>query len=280
VSHYKNSPCENEMAKPKVLVLTGYGINCDEETRFAFETAGADASIVHINDIINNKSSLSEYQIFVFPGGFSYGDDTGSGKALANRIKNNLIDEMLMFIERDTLMLGICNGFQVMVNLGIVPALSSRAGKVEVSLERNITSRYECRWVDLKIEAGSPSVFINGMKSLHVPVAHGEGNFYAPQEILKKIEDDKLVVMRYAMDGNIAGGEFPYNPNGSMNDIAAICDKSGRLMGMMPHPERNIFFTQRDDWTYLKERIKREGGVIPEEGEGLAIFRNAVKYFM
>lgn len=268
------------MAKPRVLVLTGYGINCDEESCYAFDMAGAISSIVHINDIISSPFILNKYEIFVFPGGFSYGDDSGSGKALANRIKNNLVDEFKEFIERDTLMFGICNGFQVMVNLGILPGLGGMFEGAEVSLEYNRTFRYECRWVDLIMESDTPSVFTRGIERIHMPVAHGEGNFYAPSEIIEEIEKKHLVVMRYALpDGRLAYGEFPYNPNGSINDIAAICDISGRLMGIMPHPERNIFFTQRDDWSYLKEKARREGTKPPTEGEGLAIFRNAVRYF-
>jgi phosphoribosylformylglycinamidine synthase len=176
-------------------------------------------------------------------------------------------------------MLGICNGFQVMANLGIVPAIDGILNKEEVSLEFNKTFRYECRWVDVII-TDSPSVFTKGINRMRVPVAHGEGNFFAREKYLNEIEKSGLVTMRYAKpDGSPAAGEFPYNPNGAINDIAAICDKSGRIMGMMPHPERNILFTQRDNWTYLKEKAKREGTLIPEESEGLAIFRNAVKYF-
>jgi phosphoribosylformylglycinamidine synthase I len=267
------------MAKPKALILTGYGINCEEETAYAFEISGAVSRIIHINDIIESHSVLNDFQIFSFPGGFAYGDDAGSGKALANKIKNNLIHEFRSFIERDTLMLGICNGFQVMVNLGIVPALKGMLEEAEVSLEYNRTFRYECRWVDLSIES-CPSVFTRDMDMLHVPVAHGEGNFFAPDDVLTEIEAKNLVAMRYIRPGgDPADGEFPYNPNGSMKDIAALCDDTGRIMGMMPHPERNIFFTQRDDWTYLKEKARREGRDLPGEGEGLAVFRNAVEYF-
>ncbi len=268
------------MAKPRVLVLTGYGINCDDETAFAFRKAGADADIVHINDLIENRALLDRYQVFAFPGGFSYGDDTGSGKALGNRIKNNLMDEVRRFTDRDTLMLGICNGFQVMINIGIIPALDGFTGEAEAALEHNKTFRYQCRWVDLAVEAGSPSVFTRGIKRLHIPVAHGEGNFFAPIEMLRRIEKSGQVTMRYVKpDGKPAGGEFPSNPNGSMNDIASICDRSGRIMGMMPHPERGMFFTQRDDWTNMREMLAREGKNMPEDADGFAIFKNAVEYF-
>jgi phosphoribosylformylglycinamidine synthase len=267
------------MAQPKVLILTGYGINCEEETQFAFQKAGAEANIVHVNDIIANPALLHKYQILSFPGGFSYGDDTGSGKALANKIRNNLKDEFAAFAERDVLMLGICNGFQVMVNLGIVPGYSEW-GLADVALEHNMKNRYECRWVDLEVNPASPSIFTKGISSLRVPVAHGEGNFYASDAILDKLENNNQVVLRYVTpDGSLAGREFPYNPNGALHDIAAICDESGKRMGMMPHPERNILFTQRDDWTEVKEKLCREGKASPEVSDGLLIFKNAVQYF-
>ena len=267
------------MTKPRVLVITGYDINCEEETGYAFDICGASSGIVHINDIIGSPNLLNDYQIIVFPGGFAYGDDAGSGKALANKIRNNLMQEFRSFIQRDTLMLGICNGFQVIVNLGIVPAVKEMLGEAEVALEYNRTFRYECRWVDLKI-ANSPSVFTKGIERLHIPVAHGEGNFFASDTVLKQIEKRNLIVIRYIKpNGQPADCEFPYNPNGSVNDIAGICDETGRIMGMMPHPERNILFTQRDDWTYLKEAAKREGRELPIYGEGMSIFKNAVEYF-
>ncbi len=268
------------MAKPRTLVLTGYGINCDDETRYAFEKAGSVAEIVHINDLIEDPSRLDNTEIFMFPGGFSYGDDTGSGKALANRIKNNLSEELQRFVERDTLMLGICNGFQVMTNIGVIPAFDQPFGKIEVALEHNASSRYQCRWVDLKIEKDSPSVFTRGLESMHIPVAHGEGNFVADEKTLSRLEENSMVTMRYVKpDGSAAKGDFPFNPNGAMNDIAAVCDKSGRIMGMMPHPERGMFFSQRDDWTALKEEYSRAGKDIPVESDGIRIFNNAVEYF-
>lgn len=268
------------MTKPRVLVITGYGINCEEETAHAFRIAGADATILHINDIIDNRKVLDKFQIMMFPGGFSYGDDTGSGKALANRIKNNLIDEIGDFIARDTLMLGICNGFQVLVNLGVIPAVEGFTGRSQAALEYNSSFRYQCRWVDLVINNDSPCVFTNGIDTMHIPVAHGEGNFYAPDEILKKIIELNLITMKYIKsDGTPASGEFPYNPNGSLMDIASICSPSGRIMGMMPHPERGMFFTQRDDWTLLRDKYRRTGMDLPEYSSGIDIFRNSVRYF-
>lgn len=268
------------MAQVRTLVLTGYGINCEEETRFAFERAGSIARVVHINDLVSNSSMLKNFQIFVFPGGFSYGDDTGSGKALANRIINNLEQELASFLSRDTLMLGICNGFQVMTNIGVIPALSSSIGNPDAALTHNNTNRYQCRWVDLKVEKNSPCVFTRGLEKLHVPVAHGEGRYYAPDSVLDRLERDGMVAMRYALpDGSPANGEFPANPNGALRDIAAVCDSTGRITGMMPHPERGIFFTQREDWTLLREKYRRENTELPEESDGMAIFRNGVYYF-
>jgi len=268
------------MAKPETLVLTGYGINCEEETAFAFNTAGSAARIIHINDLIENSRLLNDIQILVFPGGFSYGDDTGSGKALANRMKNNLFDEIKKFVERDTLTLGICNGFQVLVNLGLLPALNGFTGAAEAALEYNKTFRYQCRWIDVLIEKNSPSVFTRNIERMHIPVAHGEGNFYAPENVITKIENMNLVPMRYIKnDGSRANSEFPFNPNGSMNDIASICSPDGRITGMMPHPERGMFFTQRDDWTLLKEKYIRENKDIPVYSDGIKLFNNAVDYF-
>ncbi|HPS59070.1 MAG TPA: phosphoribosylformylglycinamidine synthase I [Spirochaetota bacterium] len=268
------------MAKPLTLVITGYGINCEEETSYAFRIAGAETSIVHINDIIENKSMLKDYRIMMFPGGFSYGDDTGSGKALANRIKNNLSDEIREFMRRDTLMLGICNGFQVLVNLGVVPATDGFTGKSQAALEYNKTFRYQCRWIDVNVDKESPCMFTRGIERMHIPVAHGEGNFYAPDDILDAINAKKLVTMRYIKpEGTPAGGEFPFNPNGSVMDIASVCSPDGRIMGMMPHPERGMFFTQRDDWTSLREEYRRRDEDIPEYSDGIQIFRNAVTYF-
>jgi phosphoribosylformylglycinamidine synthase subunit PurQ / glutaminase len=263
-------------AVPRVIVLSGYGLNCEDETLFALEKAGGKGDIVHINDLIAKRKNLSNYQILAFPGGFSYGDDTGSGLAYANKLRNNLKDEYLKFMHRDTLAIGICNGFQIMVDLGLLPGYEGNNVQT-VALTHNDSARYKVRWVDLKFNSNSP--WTKDIDTLSLPIAHGEGKFYADNGILRFIEERNLVAARY-VDGEICKYQCrEANPNGSLNDIAGIVDESGRLMGMMPHPERAIDFTHRPDWTFLKEKYKREGKELPKDGPGLKMFQNGVNYF-
>jgi len=263
------------MAKPKVLILTGYGINCEEETKFAFEKAGAKASLVHINDLIKNKRMLKDYQIMAFPGGFSYGDDTGSGNALAWKIRNHLGVEELA--DDGRLVIGICNGFQVLANLGLLPALDGKYGERQVALNHNTSARYLDRWVDLEFSGKSP--WVRGIHLMSLPIAHGEGNFYADTHTLEQLKQKGLVAARYVQGPICEYQNLPANPNGALDDIAGITDESGRIYGMMPHPERAVDFTQLPDWTLTRERCKREGKRAPKEGPGMKIFRNGVDYF-
>lgn len=269
------------MATPNSLVITGYGINCDEETAFALDTAlrtsCAKSRIVHINDIIDGHVVLSDYQILVFPGGFSYGDDTGSGKALASRIRNNIWDEMQRFAQDDHLILGICNGFQVLVNLGLLPALD-RHYVPQVALVHNDSARYKDRWVDLELMGNSP--WVDSMnRRLSMPIAHGEGRFYAEPDVLNRLKAEGQIALKY-IDGIVCGYlGLPANPNGSLEDIAGITDPSGRILGMMPHPERAIDMTQLPQWTQTRESYQRRGWFMPKYGPGLLIFQNCVKYF-
>jgi len=264
------------MATPNVLALTGYGINCDDETKFAFEKAGARADIVHINDLMDGHKRLGDYQILAFPGGFSYGDDTGSGNALANRIKNHLWEEVQRFVADDHLVIGICNGFQVMVNLGLLPAFDGNYGERKVALAHNESARYIDRWVDLQFQGNSP--WTQGIEKMSLPIAHGEGKFFADDQTLAELRKG-LVAVTY-VSGEICDYQsLPANPNGSLDNIAGITDESGRLIGMMPHPERAIDFTHLPNWTLLKEQCKREGRELPQKGPGLKIFENSVKYF-
>lgn len=267
------------MAKPKALILAGYGINCEEETAYAFKKSGGLSEVVHVNDLIDGHKKMSDYQMLAIPGGFSYGDDTGAGKALANRVLNNLQEQILRFVKRDTLTIGICNGFQVLTALGLVPALDEKYGERQAALMANTSARYICRWVYLK-NMGNKCVWTKGIKTLYVPIAHGEGNFYIPDKQLKELEKNGQIVFKYIKEnGSPANGEEPFNPNGALADIAGICDPSGRIMGMMPHPERAMFFRNRPDFANEKEKLIREGKPIPIENEGGLIFKNAVEYF-
>lgn len=265
------------MKKPNVLVITGYGINCEEETLYAFKIAGAQGKIIHINDLISNRS-LSDYQILALPGGFSYGDDTGSGNAFANKLKNHLWEEIKSFVTKDRLVIGVCNGCQILVNLGLVPALESKYGTREVALLHNTSARYTDRWVDLTIKNQTP--WFSGINELCLPIAHGEGKFFASTTVLKKLYEKKLIAARYTKGEICKYQTLEANPNGSLENVAAITDESGRILGMMPHPERAIFFTQLPNWPYLREKYQREGKKISFLGPGLKIFQNAVNYFV
>lgn len=265
--------------KPKVLVLSGYGINCERETKFIFDHVGADAEIVHVNDIINKEKSLKDYQILAFPGGFSYGDDTGSGNAMANKIRLNMWNDLKDFINSGKLIIGICNGFQVLVNLGLLPAINKEYGERKAALISNNSTRYECRWVHLKNQ-NKKCVFTKGVNNLYIPVAHGEGKFFADDSVLQKLKENDQIVFTYTLpNGSEANGEFPFNPNGSLQDIAGICDETGRILGMMPHPERAIFIASSPDFQKLKEKMLREGKDIPTFYEpAVKLFENAVNY--
>ncbi len=263
----------------KSLVLTGYGINSEVETSLAFEKAGFQSSIRHINDLAENPNELNDVQVLCIPGGFSYGDDTGSGNAFAQKMRLTLWDHLKKFVERDTLTIGICNGCQIVANLGLAPAIDNMYGERFVAVTHNLTARYQCRWVDVAVqETNSP--WLSGITSMHIPVAHGEGRFMMGGDILKKLNDRKQIALRFVKpDGAPALGEFPFNPNGAMEDIAGMTDPSGRVLALMPHPERGMFTSQRDDYAALKERALREGKPLPDSSEGLLIFQNAARYF-
>lgn len=254
---------------PKVLVLTGYGINCDMETQHVFKLAGAEAERVHITDLINGTRALSDFHILALPGGFSFGDDIASGKVLANMIRYNLGDQIQKFIDDGKLILGICNGFQAMIKMGLLPAFDGDHFTQTMTLTFNDSGRFEDRWVHLKGNTRSKCVFTKGIDSIYLPVRHGEGKFVVRNtEDLARLKKENHIVFQYVdSDGRFAG--YPQNPNGSVDNIAGICDETGRVFGMMPHPEAFQHRTNHPAWT--REEL-------PEEGAGVAIFRNAVEY--
>ena len=262
----------------KALILAGYGINCEEETLHAFEYNGLAGEIMHINDLIENPKELDNAQILAVPGGFSYGDDTGAGNAFAQKMKLALWEPLQKFVERDTLTLGICNGCQIVANLGLVPALDKKYGERLVAVTHNLTARYQCRWIDLKISSSSP--WLQGIETMHIPVAHGEGRFMMEDDTLKALQDNGQIAAQFIKpDGSAAEGEFPYNPNGSAEDIAGITDETGKILTLMPHPERGMFTWQRDDYMEAKDKAQREGKSLPETSDGMALFHNAAAYF-
>jgi len=262
----------------KALILAGYGLNCEEETLHAFETVGVSGSIIHINDLIEYPKALDEYQILAIPGGFSYGDDTGSGNAFAQKMRLSLIEHLKTFVARDTLTIGICNGCQILGNLGLVPALGNDYGARHVAVTYNKSDRYQCRWIDVAVTNNSP--WLEGIERMHIPVAHGEGRFMMSDETLQALEDNGQIAAKFIKpDGSAANEEFPYNPNGSVGDIAAIADPSGRVLSIMPHPERGMFTWQRDDYAEIKDAALRAGHTLPDQTDGLTLFRNAAQFF-
>ena len=266
------------MATPKVIILKEHGTNCEEESKYAFEKAGGKADIVHMEDLIRNKNKLFDYQILMFPGGFSYGDDTGSGMAWANRIRNNLGEEIQRFTEQDHLVLGICNGFQVMVNLGLLPSLNGYHNQ-QAALTHNDSARYIDTWIDLKVDGYTP--WLKDISELSLPIAHTEGKFYADNKTLMRLNEKCMIAVRYS-EGEMFeyyNGKEPSNPNGSLEDIAGIIDETGRILGMMPHPERAIEFTQLPHWRWLERKYKELDIEPPDIGPGLEIFQNGVDYF-
>jgi len=254
--------------KPKVLILYGYGINCDNETQYGFELAGAEAEKVHVNQLISGERKLRDYQILAIPGGFSFGDDIGAGKVLATKIKYNLAAEFSEFIKKGKLIIGICNGFQVLVKLGILPGFNGNYDRQEVTLTFNDSGRFEDRWVCLKINQKSKCIWTRGIERLYLPARHGEGKFVSREEkIRERLISQNRIVAQYMDDkGNLAG--YPWNPNGSELNIAGICDETGRIFGLMPHPEAFLFPQNHPRWT--REKI--------QEGEGLKIFKNAINF--
>ncbi len=268
------------MSLVRALVLTGFGLNCDLETAHALQLAGAKTERIHLNSLVWGERNLRDFQILVVGGGFSWGDDHGAGVIMALRLKNRLGDALLQFVERGGVVIGICNGFQVLVNLGLLPAMSPGQLTREVALIHNDCGNFRDQWVHLMVNEKSPCILTRGIETLELPVRHGEGKFYAEATVIDRLIGNGQVFLRYAdPDGNPARGEFPLNPNGSVDDIAGICDPTGRIAGLMPHPEAFNHWSNHPDWTLTKERCKREGRSFPEEGQGIMLFRNAVDYF-
>lgn len=260
--------CKDMSSKVKSAVLYGYGINCDYETEYALRVAGADAKRVHIHELMEQPKILEDFNLIAFPGGFSYGDDLGSGKVLANKMKFRLREYLSDFVKQGKLVIGICNGFQILVKMGLLPYNDFQQ---KVTLTFNESGKFEDRWVYLKINRRSPCVFTRDISGLMLPVRHGEGNFITDELVLKDLNTKNMIVMQFVNEKDELAG-YPYNPNGSMLNIAGICNESGNVFGLMPHPEAYNMMFNNPYWTSVKDRIK------DWNGSGIKIFENGVRY--
>lgn len=257
------------MKAPKVLILRTAGTNCDLETASAFKMAGGAPELVHINELKSGKKKIFDYAIVALPGGFSYGDDISAGRILANEIRTQL-KELRAFIRSGRPVIGICNGFQALVKSGLLP--QSPSWEQVATLASNDSNRFETRWVRLRLNLQNPSLFTVGLPEIiELPVAHGEGKFTVKSpKILESLKKSRAIIMQYVNEeGKFSG--FPYNPNGSLFNIAAITNPEGNCLGMMPHPERYVSRYHHPNWT-------RQTFV--KEGIGIEIFKNAVKYVL
>jgi phosphoribosylformylglycinamidine synthase len=260
------------------LVITGYGTNCEVECAYAAQLAGADSVVIaHFADLVKGSITLGNYDFIIFPGGFLDGDDLGAAHAAAQRWKYSipktgipLVEQLLAFIGKGGLILGICNGFQLLVKLGLLPALDSKYfARQVVSLAHNASARYENRWCHLTVNQHSPCVFTKGLSSLYIPVRHGEGNLIPKEQAtLERLQRENLIVLQYAHpETGQATLDYPYNPNGSTLAIAGLCDPSGHIFGLMPHPEAYNHPTNHPAWTRGEQAIP-----------GTVIFENAVNF--
>lgn len=269
---------EKKHSAVRAIVLSGNGTNCEREVANACRLAGAEvADIVHISRLLAGEVDLSDYHFLNFAGGFLDGDDLGSAKAGANRLQNahvadsdkTLADHIVKFIAAGKLVMGVCNGFQLMVKMGLLPAISGQ--QQSCTLTFNDGGRFEDRWTYLKVDVKSPCVFTKGLQGIYLPVRHGEGKFVAESaQVLEQLEANHLTTLKYC-DANYQAPtmDYPLNPNGSISAIAGVCDPTGRLFGLMPHPEAYVHRTHHPRWT--REQL-------PEEGMGLLLYRNAITF--
>ncbi len=259
----------------KACIMRVGGTNCDLETQRALNNFGVNCEILHMNELVQNKNLL-DYHLLIFPGGFSYGDYVRAGAIWGRRLTTFLSSDLKEFVKEERPILGICNGFQILAEIGLLPKFLNMHQSPQAALTTNLSAKYECRWIHVSNEEKSKCIFTSkAPKVMHIPVAHAEGRFiFAKEEeakLLRHLTDRKQLVLRYCdKKGNYANGVYPINPNGALYDIAGICDPSGIIFGLMPHPERAFFGWQLPDWTDSKEP--------PEYGDGKFIFESVIEY--
>ncbi|MDO9578527.1 MAG: phosphoribosylformylglycinamidine synthase subunit PurQ [Candidatus Cloacimonadales bacterium] len=268
------------MKKVKALIITGFGINCEEEMAAAYRLAGAEAEIYHLNDIFNGIVSIHDFDVLNFPGGFAFGDDLGSGKVLSNKMKFKkmndgclFMDEIRKFLADGKFILGVCNGFQFLVKMGLLPDVAGN-WQQEVTLTRNNSAKFEDRWVYCKVNPKSNTPFLKGIYVLPVPVRHGEGKLIIKDEEIKKgiVEKDLNCLSYCDADGNITD-KYPLNPNGAELNCAGLINSTGQVFGLMPHPEAFLSLYNHPNWGQMKRRNPN----ISEDGDGLKVFKNIVE---
>ena len=258
----------------RVLILTGLGLNCERETEAAFRLAGAQPRLVHLLDLLDgrNRVRLGDAEIVAFIGGFAFGDHLGAGSVFANKIRWRLYEPLLEFIDGGGLALGICNGFQTMVRLGMLPGIDRDYRTPRATLAPNDRLGYRDAWVRLAFEPASPCVWTRGLGPMDLPARHGEGKFLTDSpDLLASMEAAGQIAARYVTPDNRPTEEWPHNPNGSPGGVAGVCDPSGRLFGLMPHPDAYLYPFHHPHWRRRAANGEPEG-----EGEGVAIFRNGV----
>ncbi len=259
----------------RVILITGYGFNCEAESAYAWRLAGAQPELVHFHDLLDVPDRLHDYDILMFIGGFSFGDHMGSGHVMASRIRHRLRDHLERFIHEGKLILGVCNGFQIMAKLGLVPGLDGNYFTPRIALVPNDVGTFRNLWVTLRFEPSSPCVFTRGLDRMDLPIRHGEGKvFTLDRAVLDRMEEAGCVVCRYVdPETGEPTQRYPANPNGSLRAIAGVCDPTGRLFGLMPHPEAYLHADQHP--LAVRQRLE---GTLPSRGAGLAIFENAVRF--
>jgi phosphoribosylformylglycinamidine synthase len=264
----------------KSLVVTGFGINCEDEMAAAYKLSGAKVDIVHLTEVFQGRTSIHDYHILNFPGGFSFGDDLGAAKVLGNKIKYRkmasgkyLIDEINKFIQNKNYIIGVCNGFQALVKMGLLPNISGNCEQ-EASLTHNNSGKFEDRWVTCGINEKSNNPFLTGITQMDLPVRHGEGKLMLNDEnIANAVKSNHLNCLSYLDENNQETMEYPANPNGSDLSCAGLIDKSGQVFGLMPHPEAFLALYNHPNW----QKMKRNNPGIDEEGQGLELFKNIVE---